>query len=112
MGFFSKNRSYGARPSVSRTRSSTFTHHAKWGANGATFFVNPEGVSWSYDSAPSFMDDPEVEAALSQLERAYHLHVSFPDAEESIMSMLRSMSPNITEGMVPHYSWRPPLPGS
>jgi hypothetical protein len=112
MGIFKKRKTQQPHRLISPSTRASIAHHASWGSNGATFFVNREGVTWSYDSSPSFMDEPDFETALSQLERAYHLNVSFPDAEVSMMRLLRQMNPDISEASVPFYEWTPPLPGS
>jgi hypothetical protein len=113
MGLFKRSKTESSHRVASQGRSATITHHAKWISNGATFYINPDGVTWSYDQSFYLINDKrDTEAALSQLERAYHLNVTFPDAEESIMSFLRQVNPEIPDSAVPYYDWTPPLPGS
>jgi len=86
------------------------------------FFVNSEGVSFNKSQSDSyFLDDLYVKAALTQLEQAYHLSVSFPDAEPRIMDLMRSKHqlamklnpdiPDIPDDARPAFKWSPPLPG-
>jgi hypothetical protein len=88
----------------------------------ATFFINSDGVSWNQSSRDfSSIDDLYLEAALTQLERAYHLSISFPNAESRIMDWMRSTqdilrkvnpdTPDIPEDAIPAFNWNPPLPG-
>ena len=87
----------------------------------ATFFINAEGVSWNKSSRDfSSFDELNVKAALTQLERAYHLSISFPNAEPQIMDWMRSRQailkqinpdvPDIPEDAIPAFDWNPPLP--
>jgi hypothetical protein len=62
-----------------------------------------------------------LEVALTQLERAYHLSISFPQAEIRIMDWLRGVQEiakkrnietgDIPDDAVPSFDWSPPLPG-
>lgn len=113
MGLFNRNRKFQAQSRYTPVaNSSTIRHHADWGANGATFFVNPDGISWSYDKEHTIWDDSGLEAALAQLERAYHLNVSYPDAEDSYMAMPRMLDKTIPADAKPFFDWKPPLPGT
>ena len=58
------------------------------------------------------MDDMNTNAALAQLERAYHMNITFPEAEETIMSMWRDADSNISASMKPDFGWTPPLPNT
>ena len=74
--------------------------------------MGPEGISWSHDNESLTMfDGILVEAALAQLERAYHLNVSFPRSEEMHMDFLRGLDPSIPADAKPYFDWKPPLPG-
>ena len=87
-------------------------HHASWTSNGATFFIKPDGVSFSYDAEPDFMDEPMCESALAQLEEAYHMNISFPDAEEPILSFWRENSEDeMPNNARLYFDWKPALPG-
>lgn len=112
----------------SRTRKShaaqrpTISHTAKWNSAWATFFINSDGVSWNQSHRDfNSLDDLFLYAALAQLERAYHLNISFPDAETRIMDWLRGVqeiakkqnpaTPDIPNDAVPAFEWSPLLPG-
>ena len=104
MGMFRKKPTTHQKP--------TIIHTARWNGNAATFFINSDGVSWSYDTAPNpLIDDTNTEAALAQLQRAYHLAVTYPDAEERIMSLWRALGAEVSDSMRPYFNWKPPLPG-
>ena len=95
-----------------RTRE-TKSHHSSWGNNGATFSVDVDRVTWTYDKPPHLMDDRPCHAALAQLQKAYRLSISYPDAEEQEMSYYRGMhykSGPISKSTVLDYDWQPPLP--
>lgn len=106
MGLFSKK---PVRPEI---RSSGIRHHASWPQNGVTFFIKPDGVGWNYDAQPVLMDDSMCEAALAQLEEAYHMNISFPDSEERVMSFWREVSDGeLSDSARLGFDWKPPLPG-
>lgn len=110
MGLF--NRQRGQRAQAPRN-TSTIIHRANWHGNSATFYINPEGVTWSYANPPrTFIDDDNVEAALAQLQRAYHLAVYFPDTEKRILDFYRAAGSDIPDSVVLDFKWQPPLPGS
>ena len=113
MGLFSKRASSQAKNLSSNSRPATKQHLADWGHNAAMFYLNPDGVSWSYKNEFNFMfDETATNAALAQLERAYHMNVSYPDAEEQMLAPWRVVSEEISEGAVPFFDWQPPLPGN
>ena len=113
MGIFSRKKPVLKSEQSRRVQSNSPSHHAAWGTNGVTFFVRPEGVSFSYDREYNWMmDDMNTNAALAQLERAYHLNITFPEAEETIMSMWRDAGANISASMKPDFRWTPPLPNT
>ena len=113
MGIFKKQKPINRNSDSRSVQPNAIVHHATLPANGVTFFINPEGVSWNYDKEYNWMfDGQDTDAALAQLERAYHLNVSFPDAEENVMSIYRIANPNLSETTVPYYDWKPPLPNS
>lgn len=100
----------------------TISHTAKWNSAWATFFINSDGVSWNQSHRDfNSIDNLFLEAALAQLERAYHLNISFPQAETRIMDWLRGVqeivkkqspeAPDIPDDAVPAFDWSPPLPG-
>jgi hypothetical protein len=119
MGLFSGGSR--ARKSI-RTQRPTISHTAKWNTGWATFFINSDGVSWN-QSHRDFggLDQNFLEAAMAQLERAYHLNVSYPQAEKIIMDWMRGVQKiwkehnpehvDIPDGSVPWFDWSPPLPG-
>jgi len=109
MGIFKKTKSSTTKQNSNSVRSQ-IRHHAVWGTNGVTFFVERAGVSWSYDSPMGYMDDVFAQAALCQLERAYRLNVSFPHSEKMVMSMGRLQHPDVKEPITPFFDWQPPLP--
>lgn len=91
----------------------TKLHHLSWGNNGATFLVDGDLVTWTYDKPPHLMDERPCEAALAQLQKAYQLSVSFPDAEEQELSYYRGMhfkSGQISNSTILDYDFQPPLP--
>jgi hypothetical protein len=96
----------------SESQRASRSHHAVWGSNGVTFFSGVAGVSWSYDSSIGYMDDVFAKAALCQLERAYHLKISFPHSEEMVLKIGRMQHPDVSEPIVPFFDWKPPLPRS
>ena len=113
MGLFSKRTSSQSRNQGSNSRQSTIQHLADWGHNGAMFFVNADGVSWSYKKECRHNDETLTQAAKAQLERAYHMNVTYPDAEERVIAYWRAVSDEqIPAGTVPHFDWQPPLPGN
>jgi hypothetical protein len=113
MGIFSKRTSSQSRNQGSNSRQSTIQHLADWGQNAAMFYINPDGVSWSYKKEMNFMfDETATNAALAQLQRAYHMSVSYPDAEEQMLAPWRTVSDEMPEGALPDFNWQPPLPGN
>jgi len=106
----------------SGTQRSTITHKATWGSAWAVFFINSEGVTWSQSRRDfNAIDSLFLEAAMAQLEQAYHLSVSYPEAENRIMDWMtgiqeivkkqNSDTPNSPDDAVPAFDWDPPLPG-
>ncbi len=102
MGLFSKqgsNREYVIR------------HKATWPQNSVMFLIKKSGtISFSTKSPLQFGDDSMLEAALAQLECAYHLRVSYPNAEDEVMSFWSSFSSEIQAGSKIYFDWSPPLP--
>ena len=109
-----KNNSDRQRPTIS--------HTASWSGIWVTFYINSDGVSWNQSNRDfGSLDNLYLEAALSQLEGAYHLSTSFPNAESRIMDWMRETqrilkqvnpdTPDIPEDATPAFTWNPPLPG-
>jgi hypothetical protein len=90
-------------------------HHAKWGKNGVTVELSTDGPTWRFDSEPDpYFDQLYAEAALAQMESAYGLDPSFPEAEKTLISLFAS-KPGESEGLDHtqfqlELNWDPPLP--
>lgn len=126
MGLFNRKKPTNQRDNYSlvnragdhaRPSTKDVTHHASWSSNGVTCFVNSSGVSWTYDKKLDTImnDDGMTDAAIAQLEEAYHLPISHPRAEENIMSLWRAVA-EIANQEFPkdaraiNFHWSPPLP--
>jgi hypothetical protein len=101
MGFFGKSTSNSVP---------VITHKATWPQNSVTFYIQKTGITFTPSQPFQMMDDMMCDAALSQLQRAYHLNISFPDAEEQVISFWSSVSPEFPDNAKLDFSWRPPLP--
>jgi hypothetical protein len=106
----------------SGTQRPTITHKATWGSAWAVFFINSEGVSWNQSRRDfNAIDSLFLEAAMAQLQQAYHLSISYPEAENRIMDWMRGTqeilkeqnpdTPDIPDDAVPAFEWSPLLPG-
>ena len=89
-------------------------HHAQWGNNGCSFDLTGESPTWRFDENPkNHFDHMYAEAALAQMEKAYGRSVSFPQAEESLLSLLTfpyKTSSEETNELQLAFKWDPPLP--
>lgn len=101
MGLFGKSTS-NTRPTIS--------HKAIWPQNSVTFYIQKTGITFTPSQPFQMMDDMMCDAALSQLQRAYHLNISFPNAEEQVFSFWSSVSPEMNRNAKIDFNWRPPLP--
>ena len=85
-------------------------HKATWAQNAVVFSVNPSGITFSFFQEPLLPDWTMQEAALAQLETAYGLEISYPEAESSILSLFGVSMEEIDNGKSLYFEWSPPLP--
>lgn len=92
-------------------------HRATWRTNGVTIEISTDGPTLRFDSEPDpYFDQIYAEAALAQMEAAYGMDPSFPNAEKTLISLFAPKS-DADEG-VEHtdvrlvFYWDPPLPRS
>ena len=116
MGLFRKSRkashSLATRNFQTQSSSPGIRHRASWAQNGVTFVLYKKGPSWSFDSEANSNDHMMAQAALGQLEEAYHMNVSFPGVEERLLSVWRVFTPEMGSDARLAFNWRPPLPNN
>ena len=103
MGIFSKSTN-------SSGKNSEIVHTATWPQNSVKITMTKSGLSISSNKPFQMMDETMCEAAIAQLERAYHRDISYPNAEEQVMAFWSSVSPDVSSGSKIDFNWRPPLP--
>jgi hypothetical protein len=85
-------------------------HTATWPQNSVRISITKSGLSYSPGRPFQMMDETMCEAAIAQIERAYHLAVSYPDAEKTVLSFWSSVSSDIGADAKIDFNWQPGLP--
>jgi hypothetical protein len=98
---------FGTKPKMNQAE---IVHTATWPQNSVRISITKSGLSFSPSRPFQMMDETMCEAAIAQLERAYHLAVSYPDAEKAVLSFWSSVSSDVDDDAKIDFNWQPALP--